>query len=187
MITFKRLLLFFFLISSCTVKGQFKIDTLSEVNITSKRISAKPFFSTFSKRLFFKNQLLDFTSVNYRKDSIDEFIYPIVIQVENNTNHKIKLDSLLIKSTNIDTSKVTIFFEVFQSGKRVSISKLKIANRGKKLKLCFLKKTLICQLAHPILALLLNVISISIFDFMLIIKSKVIFILIISREMNLKY
>lgn len=129
---FKSLLFFSFLLFSITAKGQFNIDTLSDVNIISKRMPIKPFFSTFSSNVFTRDKTFNYTRTNFG-DSVNEFFCPLAIRVENNTKHKIKLDFLLVKGTPIDISRVTIFFDVFQSNKRWSTSKVKLVDRGKKI------------------------------------------------------
>ena len=126
----KKMLQIIFLVSFCgSSHAQFMIDTLDAIIIKSSKSLKKPsFFSTFTANISFRNSAFGVTSIE--PDTTERtFIFPNAIQVQNTKGVKVRLDSILIKSSPLDTSEINIKLNVYASNKLFSSSNVKFLRR----------------------------------------------------------
>jgi hypothetical protein len=106
--------------------AQFMLDTLPAVVIKSSR-PKRPALSTFTNKISLNNS--SFTlSKSYENSSETEFILPNAIQILNTQGTKVRLDSMLIKSSPLDTGKIIFTLNIFTANKLFSKSRVRFAN-----------------------------------------------------------
>jgi hypothetical protein len=123
--------LFLFFFSTGQLHAQFMVDTIGTVEITGKREAKKTSFSTFTAKVSLHNAQFGFT--NIEKDTlIRERVLANAIQIQNTKAARVRLDSMLVKSTPFDTTKVTVMLNIYAAGKRYSSAKVKLVkSKGK--------------------------------------------------------
>jgi len=89
--------------------AQFTVDTLTAVEISSKKIKPVMEFSTFSKKLIGGN-------VKTWMKTNGDFFCPLAVRVVNSKGYKVRIDSIDVKSENFDTNKVKFSINLFYSG-----------------------------------------------------------------------
>jgi hypothetical protein len=108
--------------------SQFMVDTLDVVEIKDSKKIKKPNFSTFTTSVSLNNSSFGL-SKSYQDSSVREFILPNAIQVQNTKGIRVRLDSMLIKCSIIDTSKLIFSLNIFAANKLFSSSQVRFSNR----------------------------------------------------------
>lgn len=99
------------------------VDTLSPVEITSKKNIKRVSFSTFTSKMSLSGSHFDYTTTE-QDTSVEERVIPVAIQVQNKKRYIVRLDSMLIKSTSFDTTRTSIILNVYAAGKRCTSSRI---------------------------------------------------------------
>lgn len=113
----------FLLTCQFQVQAQFMVDTLSPVEITSKKNIKRVSFSTFTSKISLSGSHFGYTTTE-QDTSVEERVIPVAIQVQNKKGDIVRLDSMLIKSTFFDTTKTTITLNIYATGKRYKSSRI---------------------------------------------------------------
>jgi len=114
-----------------TSQAQFNADTLQTIEINGLKITKQPEFSTFTTSVSLNSTHITF--LNRRADSVArDFVLPVAIRVQNTKGIKLRLDSMLIKSTRIDTGKLIFTLNIYAANKLFSAAPARFTNiRGK--------------------------------------------------------
>jgi hypothetical protein len=104
-------------------------------------ISSKPFLSTFGKKLIKREGS---NHVNLSEQGKNKhYYYPAGLVIQNNTPYKIKIDSLLVKCSSIDTHQAQLYANVFQQQQRIQLTPLLIGNQADTVKTFYADSTLL--------------------------------------------
>ncbi|RYG53681.1 MAG: hypothetical protein EOO01_03710 [Chitinophagaceae bacterium] len=125
---FKKLMQTAILVCSSLIShAQFNADTLATIEVNGVRTTKKPDFSTFTNKLSLNSTHVTF--LNHQADSISrDFVLPVAIRVQNTKGVKLRLDSMLIKSTRIDTGKLIFTLNVYSANKLFSAATATFTN-----------------------------------------------------------
>jgi hypothetical protein len=113
----KFLPLVFFLCCGPVSHAQFLIDTVSTVEITAKGSKPVKRFSTFNRRLFGAG------THQFVRSKSGYFPSPVAVKFINpRGRHSVRVDSVAVKSTELDTAYVRLHLALFQGGKLLKLS-----------------------------------------------------------------
>lgn len=114
-----------FLVCQFRLQAQFMVDTVSTVEITGIKSTKKVSFSTFTSKVSLSGSHFGYTTTE-QDTSIKERIAPVAIQVSNTKGVKVRLDSILVKSTPFDTNKTIVTLNIYSGNKLYNAAKMKL-------------------------------------------------------------
>jgi hypothetical protein len=114
-----------FLTCQFAAQAQFMVDTINAIEITGKETVKKVSFSTFTSKISLSNSHFGYTAME-QDTSIKEHIVPVAIQVRNTKGVKVRLDSMLVKSTPFDTSKTVVMLNIYAANRLYNAAQIKL-------------------------------------------------------------